>query len=515
MARIRTPCARGLVVGQASFSGLVQLAFSLPTLWDSAIFLRGALWIHSHRYNFNSGRVRNRSVLHVLFTHARRVGLYCGDFAEFVRQSQCLSCPVQFFSRELMPAKLKISLPGSNTVYYSGSTIAGSVLLDVKKIKDYQRISVQFIGRSCVSWEGRRAESVENITDDVGNRGRRSSTMTASASTESYVNVVTTVWKSINNAKLSAGQYSWPFSFDIPPSVPSSFEGNFGNIRYTLVGQIVTGKIKARSDHSVELQVPIQQIVRITDPRLLQPLNQEVQRTVQSLWCTSPPIIMSVSVPKTGFNVGESFHLQVSLENGSGRRITITAVIKQLVTFNDQGGLQNQNEKALVTMENQMAPRTIRSWDPTIEIPTGADVIDETACSNIKVTHSMIITAKVSASSLCLSTFFPIKLGKEQQYEAASTEAAAAATTTFHPQQPLAVQKSIESLVPEKFPLSSDSPPSAPLQHTHWSPAGHPGHDESQPPPYTAAVIGGWTYGPPSAPPHQPPHGSSPNVFVY
>lgn len=400
-----------------------------------------------------------------------------------------------------MAPKLQISLTGSNKVHYSGNTITGNVLLDVNKNKSYQRISIQFTGRSLVSWTGKRAESVENLSDDDDRRPRRSSNLPCTA-TESYVNVVTTLWKSQNNGKLTPDQYSWPFSFDIPQSAPSSFEGTVGNIRYTLVGQIVSGKTKVTSDHSVELQIPVQQIVKITNPRLLQPMHQEVQKTIESLCCSSQPIVMSVSVPKTGFDVGESFHLLVSLENGSGRRITISAVIKQLVTYIAQGGQQNTNEKTLVMIEsNQMPARAIRNWDPTIEIPA-ADIIYETACNNIKITHTLTITGKIF-NSLNLFTFFPIQIGNCDQIQ---TEAALAVQPTPH----LTAQQSTDSQ--EKYPLSNDQPPTP--QTTHWTPTHHPPHHpDSGPPPY--ASVGGFTYEPPSAPPGQQHYGSKSNVFVY
>ena len=43
-------------------------------------------------------------------------------------------------------------------VYYSGTTIAGNVLLSVDEPKSYKRILVQFSGRSYVHWTERHRE---------------------------------------------------------------------------------------------------------------------------------------------------------------------------------------------------------------------------------------------------------------------------------------------------------------------------------------------------------------------
>ena len=315
-----------------------------------------------------------------------------------------------------MPPNLRIALvQGSpNELHYSGSAFTGNVLLDVDEPKSYKQVTVQFTGRSYVYW-------TESHTEDRGDRlivgrsrrdsyRRRTVTVTYTySSTEPYVDQVASVWNRQQSAdgKLPPGQYSWPFSFTIPPTAPSSFEGRVGNIRYALVAQIITGPLKF--NHTVEVRIPVQQLVKFSDPSLLQPRRQEVQKTLCCLCCASAPIVLNVAVPKTGFCIGESFQLQILLENGSNRQLAIVAAIKQRVTYFAQGHT-NWSEKTLVSVgSDEIEPQATRNWDPTIQIPP-TEIVHESSCHNIKMAYTLFITCRIPGA-LNLTTSIPLQLG--------------------------------------------------------------------------------------------------------
>ena len=158
-------------------------------------------------------------------------------------------------------SKLRISLVQERTdqIYFTGSSITGSLLLSVTEPKDYKHVSIRFGGKAHVHWtEG----SGENST--------------SYNATEPYIDEKIILWSSDQSpdGKLDPGEYNWPFTFTIPSNVPSSFEGTAGNIRYSLEGRIGTGLMKF--DHKVEVRIPVQQVVSITDPQLLEPVRQEV-----------------------------------------------------------------------------------------------------------------------------------------------------------------------------------------------------------------------------------------------
>ena len=288
--------------------------------------------------------------------------------------------------------------------YLSGSSVAGSLLVVVDKPKSYKHISIRFLGRADVRWK----EVVsEGVGEDASSRIKRC------ISSETYVNTELTLWtaEQCQDGRLPPGHHSFPFSFNIPPNAPSSFEGTLGSIRYTLHGRIGTRVLKF--DHQIEARVPVQQMVGISDPRVLQPVRQEVQKKALCLLRASTPVVLTVTAPKTGYCLGETLPVHVSIENGASRSITLNAVLSQAVVYRAQGGHQSEGKTLVSVVSDKIAPKTSREWDPTIQIPM-TEVIGDGSCSIIQESHLLTITAVIPWASN-LSTAIHLKLGNIYQ----------------------------------------------------------------------------------------------------
>ena len=325
-----------------------------------------------------------------------------------------------------MPPNLRIGLVQSapNQAYYPGSTITGSLLLDVDEPKSYNEILIHFSGRSYVHWS-------ESHT--TGSRRNRRRVTRHYSSSEAYVDLVSPLWNSQQSpdGKLAPGQYSWPFSFEIPPTAPSSFEGSVGHIRYSLVGKIVTGLFKF--DHNVELRVPVQQLVKISDPRLLQPVREEVQKTVCCLCCASGPIVLTVALPKTGFLLGESIQFHASLENGSNRLVTMNASIVQHIVFHAQGHRRFGGKTFVSVASDAVEPQASRNWEPTIQTPTSeVDIVHETSCGNINISYTLTVVCQIPRA-LNLSTAFRLQLGNCRDEDQTAADANTSAPQYANP----------------------------------------------------------------------------------
>lgn len=374
-------------------------------------------------------------------------------------------------------------------VYYSGSAIAGNVLLGITEPKSYKYVSIQFVGRSYVHWEERRTETSGNQRREVIYRY---------TSEEPYVDERLMLWtcQQSPDGKLGAAEYSWPFSFTIPPLAPSSFEGTVGNIRYSLEARIGAGILKF--DHSIEVKVPVQQLVRVTDPRLLLPERLEIEKTLCCLCCASGPIVLNASVPKTGFCVGESFTLHTSVENGSNRRITLSASICQLVVYTAQDH-QRTSRKTLSNFESDpIEPRTTREWDPVVAVPV-TEIIG--SCQNIQIEYTLVVAAKIPGA-LDLSRAIPLHLGncsvQQQQGGQPPIPPAQGAVQHLPPNQmhPYPAPSSHPGPVYPPPPTSAPYPPPPPTSAPYPPPPSTSAPYPPQPPPGptpTADAPIGWT----------------------
>ena len=285
----------------------------------------------------------------------------------------------------------------------SGSTVTGSVIVVVNKPKSYEQIAIGFHGKAYVHW-------MEQVTENYNNQ--QTTRIVHRTASEDYVDEALTLWtsKQSPDGHLPPGEHSFPFSFNIPRTAPSSYEGTFGSIAYTLKAQIGTGLFKF--DRKVESKIKVQQRKAISDPGLLQPVHKEVEKTICCCCCASGPVVMTVAIPKTGFNVGEKFPLQVAIENGSSRKMTLSASIVRSIEFT-AGEQKRYEADCLASVASQeIGSHSSNEWEPSIQIPA-TEVLDEQSCCIIKISHSLIVTAVIDWA-LDLSTDIPLKLGNDQ-----------------------------------------------------------------------------------------------------
>ena len=315
--------------------------------------------------------------------------------------------------------------------FYSGSAIKGNVLFDVNEPKSYKYFTIKFVGRSYVHWEER-----ERRTHSSGNRRAHHHVTRKYISEQPYADQDLMLWtcQQAPDGKLHAAEYSWPFSFTVPPLAPSSFEGSVGNIRYWLEARVGTGLLKF--DHVVEVAVPVQQRVKITDPRLLLPERVEAKKTLCCLCCASGLITLNASMPKTGYCLKESCTLHVSVENGTSRRITLEASICQLVIYRAQTRHRTSKNTVAKFESDPIEPRTSKEWDPTIEIPV-TEIVYTGSCENIEVQYSLVVSASIPGA-LDLSRSFPLQLANCNEQEGQNPAFPAASGPGYPPSTPSA-----------------------------------------------------------------------------
>ena len=354
-----------------------------------------------------------------------------------------------------------------NQVYYSGDTITGSLLLDVDEPKRCNKILIQFIGSSYVHF---------TLFYTTGHGQYQRTESRNYSSNERYVNLTAPLWNSQQSFDgwLAPGQYSWPFTFNIPASAPSSFESQNGDIRYRLVGKIVTGQLQ--SDQSVELRVPVRQLVKISDPRLFLAVRKETQTKVCCLCCASGPIVLTVTVPKTGFCLGESFQLHALVENGSNRRLRVVANFGEHIAYFAEGRSYSGGKTLGSVGSDEIEPRSSRNWDPTIKIPQNTDIVHKTSCRNINVTYSLTVICEIPRS-IDLYVDYKLEFGNcrdEDQTEGAppATGPPQQATATYPPpaQPGVPFQQPTAAYPPLTAPAGGTTAP----YHPYAPPAGAP-----------------------------------------
>lgn len=227
---------------------------------------------------------------------------------------------------------------------------------------------------------------------------------------QEYLHETQMVWNKDdhNGCPLPAGTHSFPFRFLLPPNIPSSFEGTVGWVRYDLYGRIATSVLK--HDHVVEIDIPVMEIVDINrEPALLMATKILSHKRIWNLCCRVSHITMTVDMTRTGFCVGEDIPLNVSLENGSSHEVTITATLKQTITYTAKRG-KKQYDKATVikVSSNPIAPQTSTVWPTNLKVP-----LDEATTQNyglVNIAYSIKVVGSVPWAG-CLVARIPVVIG--------------------------------------------------------------------------------------------------------
>ena len=212
--------------------------------------------------------------------------------------------------------RLELNYPSGQEVYLTPGEVSGNVVVVTDKPKSYNAISITLKGCADVYFS-------------IGKTGYRSH--------EDYINDVIVLWnqEQIPNRVLNPGQYVLPFRFVLRRGLPRSFAGPHGYIRYTVEAKLLKGLLHINKKVSVFIQVVNR--VNINVPALMSPARFEKERTICCLCCASPSISLTVNVPRIGFCIGEGIPLTASVDNGSGRIITLRATVYKVVTFHAQG----------------------------------------------------------------------------------------------------------------------------------------------------------------------------------
>lgn len=123
--------------------------------------------------------------------------------------------------------------------------------------------------------------------------------------------------------------------FLIAPGAPSSVNEKYGFIRYR-VRVVFDRPWKFDLDFKFEFTV-IRPLDLNLDPQLRIPLQQEEIKTFCCIFCASEPVILTASIPKTGFVVGQVIPVKVTVNNPTSNEIDhIEIKIIKCVAFTSQ-----------------------------------------------------------------------------------------------------------------------------------------------------------------------------------
>ena len=280
--------------------------------------------------------------------------------------------------------------------------MSGSFSFILDEAKSFNYVQIGLFGSSYVHWS-------ESHSTGTGDNSRTETRYYSS--TETYIEQTSVVWSKEQSptGTIGPGSYEYQFQFNLPDTCPTSFESTYGRIRYLVQGKIGTGFLKF--DHRVEAPIQVTHVVDINQQlSLFEPVRQSKKKQVGCWCCVSGDIELTAETTRTGYCInGDTVPLSVTIENGSGRTITIRASIVKTGRYYAQGHQQSTSSPVAIVNSTPIQPRTttgvelaalqVPATEPTISIP-----------SNLKLNYELHVTA-VIPWALNLTVAIPLVLG--------------------------------------------------------------------------------------------------------
>lgn len=274
-------------------------------------------------------------------------------------------------------------------VFFPGERVSGMVCVLTSKPRRCEGISVKFRGHAEVML--------------VSAAARYDAQRPA---TEEYYQRELLLWRE-SSGKLKVGKHVFRFHFDLPSSIPATFQGLYGNVEHYC-------KVEMKVKHS--LNPKVKKIFTVLSGPLSEPFST-IPDSIQSradniLSAKCGDVSVNVEIDGTIYDPRETIIIDAEITNNSSKKITSTsAVFYMSVEYCTRRSKRVQQYEVASRTHPPVAPHSAYSWgQDDIVVPilpaTGLD-----GCGIITVSYGIKFTVhrKLPASSLVLD--FPIIIG--------------------------------------------------------------------------------------------------------
>eukprot|EP00095_Tigriopus_kingsejongensis_P010743 maker-scaffold277_size226016-snap-gene-0.23 protein:Tk10743 transcript:maker-scaffold277_size226016-snap-gene-0.23-mRNA-1 annotation:"arrestin domain-containing protein 3" len=239
-------------------------------------------------------------------------------------------------------------------VYFPGQTIHGRVQASVSGVPGptpMRGVHVKFTGRSRVLWSEQETQTnAEGISKQH---------TVIHSNHEVYFTSTVLVTDNWQDSQIYPGDHFFPFTFNLPQGLPSSFEGSVGQIRYSVKATMDRKNTKAFFTINGILDLNHQ-------PGINNPVQVMDHKNLCCFCCRSGPISAVVRMPKTGFVPGEVLVLDAEVENKSSRTMNRSQVrLMQIVKYRAVTKSQTE-ENRIVKIDQGEIPAAPPSYEDAV-----------------------------------------------------------------------------------------------------------------------------------------------------
>ncbi|KAM5172241.1 arrestin domain-containing protein 4 [Mantella aurantiaca] len=185
----------------------------------------------------------------------------------------------------------------------------------------------------------------------------------------------------------SSGKHKFPFSFQLPTGLVTTFTGRYGKVQYQLSAVLQRPSVP---DLTVHQELRVTSRIDVNSPSLLTPIERTKEQTVGCWFFKSGPISLSAKIGRKGYCNGEAVAIYAEIENGSSRLIVPKAAIYQIQSFIVHGKTKTHKQMLASVRGNHIASGCTETWNgKTLKIPPVTPTILD--CQIIRVEYVLAV----------------------------------------------------------------------------------------------------------------------------
>ncbi|XP_014669738.1 PREDICTED: arrestin domain-containing protein 3-like [Priapulus caudatus] len=197
-------------------------------------------------------------------------------------------------------------------VYYAGQVLSGQVIVELNEPITMRGIKLTLKGTASVHWSERH---------NTGSGKHRHSHTSHYRNEELYFNHEIMLFSkepgTSDNPTMPAGRRVFDFSVQLPPHLPSTFEGAHGNVRYSAKACIDR---PWKFDHTAKGMFTVVSVMDLnSSPEAASPVSGHNEKYLCCWCCKEGPISCQASIPHMGYVPGENIYVSADIENNTNK----------------------------------------------------------------------------------------------------------------------------------------------------------------------------------------------------
>lgn len=210
------------------------------------------------------------------------------------------------------------------------------------------------------------------------------------------------------------GIHTYNFSCVLPHQIPTSFEGRIGHIRYTIMVALER-PWKFNNTFKVAFTVLKPYDLNYDSPVLRMPSQMEINKTFCCWPCSSGPMVLTASIPQTGYVPGQAVNIRVDIRNLSSIRIDeIRFILMKIVNYHSQQPRSKCREEIIEVAEARNIKGVNKNESIDIEQQLVIPSVPPTNvlfCRVIKIQYELVVKGSVRGMHRDPFIRLPITIG--------------------------------------------------------------------------------------------------------